>query len=55
MILTGELFSIFDKPDKFPTLPQKFDEGHYQYSQLWTYLYAYEVYNSLLMNKRDVC
>ena len=55
MILTGELFKVFEKPEKFPVLPKQFEHGHYQYKQMWEYLYAYEVYNSLLMNKRDVC
>ena len=52
-LLNGDIFDMFQsiRPQDFPRIPIKF-EGHWEYAEVWEFLFTYEVYNSLLNNRR---
>ena len=53
-ILSGNIFSMFNnlRPQNFPQIPVRFENGHEEYAEIWEYYFTYEVYNSLLNSRR---
>ena len=53
-ILNGDIFTMFEqmRPQDFPVIPLKFENGHKEYAEIWEYFFTYELYNSLLNSRR---
>lgn len=53
-ILNGDLFDLYaDRQAFFPKIPTRFESGHWEYLEIWEYLFTYEVYNMLLNSRRS--
>ena len=52
-LLNGDIFELFGQErNYFPAIPLKF-EGHWQYLEIWEYMFTYEVFNMLLNSRRS--
>jgi len=53
-ILNGDIFDAFaERETFFPMVPLTFGQGHWEYLEVWEYLFTYEVYNMLLNSRRS--
>ena len=52
--MNGDILDLFsDKQQFFPKIPIRFDSGHWEYLEIWEYLFTYEVYNMMLNSRRS--
>ena len=42
-----------DRNAYFPQIPLRFEAGHWEYLEVWEYLFSYEVYSMLLNSRRS--
>ena len=52
--MNGDIFDMFHsvRSRDFPKIPLRYEHGHWEYAEIWEFLFTYEVYNGLLNNRR---